>query len=94
MVLTERAAFRRGQRSIPSAFQKLIEDWWNVSPEMRFVEMLCGENKRICIRLHELSDDDFEEKMVGQAECGSLVDAFECALNDTRCRSAVEHVNR
>jgi deoxycytidylate deaminase len=65
----------------PDQAQKLMEAWWNQNPEMRIIEVLCGENLRVHVRLHEIPLDESERSEVGRFEAPTLVMAIEGAVN-------------
>ncbi len=62
--------------------QKLLEDWWNEDPEMRYVEVLCGERYRVCVRLYEIDVEEAPEfqKKVAEGEAGTLLEAIRRAI--------------
>ena len=71
-----------------SKSQRLLESWWNEQPEFRWVEILCGENYRVRVRLYEVDCDPNSrtgERIVAEAECGSLEQAIaEAVLKGAR----------
>lgn len=61
--------------------QELLEAWWNEDPEMRHVEILCGENWRVCVRLMLISYEAECDVVVGEGEAGTLLEAIEQAVS-------------
>jgi hypothetical protein len=54
-----------------STAQELLESWWNEDPEMRYTEILCGKDLRVCVRLYQIFVDR-EPELVGEGEAGTL----------------------
>lgn len=68
---------------MPSTAQELLESWWNVDPEMLYLEVLCGHNLRVCVRLFKITlDSDVPDGWVkvGEAEAWTLEDAIRAAV--------------
>lgn len=63
-----------------SEAQTLLEDWWNEDPEMRHVEVLCGENLRVWVRLFEVDVVAGDDRQVGSGEAGTLEEAIRIAV--------------
>lgn len=71
--------------------QKLLEEWWNEDPGMRYVEILCGREYRICVRLFQIdisgvsgSTDGCNK--VGEYEDGTLELAIRGAMDNAKLR--------
>jgi hypothetical protein len=63
--------------------QAILEGWWNEDPEMRYAEIMCGENLRVRVTLFEIQikgHDSDDAVKVGQAEAGSLLEAIKKAV--------------
>lgn len=67
-------------RKYPCESQILLEDWWNEDPELRYVEVLCGQNLRVCVRLYEVTLSELGTDKVAEFEAGTLVDAITGAV--------------
>src|SRR5581483_8536117 len=75
-------------RAAVERVQNMMEAWWNEDPEMRHVEVLCGQNLRVCVRLFQLFIGPGTEVKVGEAEAGSLDEAVRKAIEKSKfaCR--------
>lgn len=95
------ATYQFGRQSMPpnldpdlgvasGGVQEMLERWWNEDPELRYVEVFCGDKLRVCVRLfsismHTVSDkyDDCSSK-VGEGEAATLGEAVRLALVDAK----------
>jgi hypothetical protein len=66
--------------------QALLESWWNEDPEMRYAEVVCGRDLRVCVRLYEIpgNNEDCQEVKLGEGEAATLVDAIRAAVTMAR----------
>lgn len=63
--------------------QSALESWWNEDPEMRRVEVMCGDHMRVNVRLWRVTMDptvEAGEEMVAEFEAGTLLDAINGAI--------------
>lgn len=83
VALADKYMFGNGMRASKSA-EQLLEDWWNEDPEMRHVALLCGNEYRFCVRLYQfnIDDPDYVDRLVGEHEAGTLLEAVKGALAD------------
>ncbi len=61
-------------------FQQLAEQWWNEDPEMRYIEIMCGEMSRFHVRLQQIITEEPGTFEVGRGEDGSLLKAMNNAI--------------
>jgi hypothetical protein len=61
--------------------QGSLEHWWNKDPEMRWVEIMCGMDYRVNVRLWQIDPgaEDGERK-VAEFEAGTLIEAIDGAV--------------
>lgn len=93
-----RAAENWQAREVPSKMPeqstagKMLEDWWNEDPEMRYAEILCGDVLRFCVRLYQISIDSESPDgtdQISAAEDGTLEAAIASAIRGAQpCRDA------
>ena len=63
-----------------SKAQLSLEAWWNEDPEMRYSEIMCGENLRVRVTLDQLSVESEYPLQVGFGEAGTLEAAIDIAI--------------
>lgn len=65
-----------------------METWWNDAPEMKRVEVLCGDKLRFCVRFYELDlaekDENKAEKKVAEHEAGTFLNALQGCIEQAR----------
>lgn len=63
--------------------QGSLEHWWNKDPEMRRVEIMCGDSYRVCVRLWQITLDPLVEGgeiKISEFEAGTLLEAIDGAV--------------
>lgn len=60
--------------------QAALENWWNEDPEMRYAEIMCGENLRVRVSLFQIDPSKDEPVRVGHGETGTLLEAVRLAI--------------
>lgn len=67
-----------------NALHVALEKWFNGDPEMRFAEVMVGENLRWCVRLKQISFDEPHEVTAANAEAGTFEEAAQKALEQAK----------
>lgn len=71
-----------------SEMQKALESWCNEDSESRYVEILCGQNLRVCVRLFHINMDGDSDSLgcekLADVESGELEDAVYKAIDIAR----------
>lgn len=61
--------------------QATLESWWNEDPEMRYAEILCGQDLRVCVRLFQVSLGSEYPVKVAEFEAGTMFGAVAGAVS-------------